>query len=203
MILFADRGCPFAHRVLALFAHLGCRPDLRESRVGEKPDGLDRYSSSGVIPLLVHGDFVLTESRVMLEHLAEHYAFADAYPVDLKTRSLHRHAMAVVDVFLAPLLFDKTDDAVDSARLEDALQILEQATASVAPQPHLLAMHSAPIWWRFRLWHPTHVVTQAIEARTALCAWLDTALALDCLTRTAPDPDAHRQDFVRSQQVSH
>lgn len=186
-----------------MFEHLGCPPDLRESTVGEKPAGLDRYSSSGVIPLLVHGDLVLTESRVMLEYLAEYYGFVDAYPVDLKTRSLHRHAMAVVDVFLAPLLFAKTDAAVDGARLEDALRILEQATASVAPQPHLLAMHIAPIWWRFRLWHPTHVVPRAIGERAALCDWLDTSLKLDCLTRTVPEPIMHRQDFVRSQQDAH
>lgn len=202
MILFADRGCPFAHRVLALLEHLGYPPDLRESMVGDKPDGLYQYSASGVIPLLVDGDFVLTESRVILEHLTEHYGFADGYPVDLKVRSLHRHAMAVVDGFLAPLLFAKPEAAVDRARLEDALRTLEQATTSVAPQPHLLAMHIAPIWLRFRLWHPTHTVTRAIEARGSLCDWLEAALQLDCLRHTAPDPVTHREDFARSRQLT-
>ena len=83
MILFSDRGCPFTHRVLAFFEHLGCPPDLRESTVGEKPEGLSQYSASGRIPLLVHGDLVLTESRVMLEHLADYYEFQESYPPDL------------------------------------------------------------------------------------------------------------------------
>lgn len=119
--------------MLALLDHLGCPPDLRESMVGEKPEGLYQYSSSGHIPLLVHGDLVLTESRVMLEHLAEHYGLDEAYPADLGARSLHRHAMAVVDVFLAPLLFTPTDTDVDAPGLDDALRALEDATASAAP----------------------------------------------------------------------
>lgn len=201
MILFADRGCPFAHRVLALFEHLGCPPDLRESVVGEKPDGIYRYSAGGAIPLLVHGDLVLTESRVMLEHLAEYYSFADAYPADLMARSRHRHAMAVVDDFLAPLLFGRSDTHVDGPRLEDALRVLEEATATVAPHPHLLAIHLAPIWLRFRVWHPAHAVTRAIEARSVLRAWLDSALLLDCLRRTAPDPVTHQQDLARARQL--
>jgi len=80
MILFSDRGCAFAHRVRALLDHLQCPVDLRESMVGEKPEALYQYSSSGRSPLLVHGDLVLMESRVMLEHLAEYYAFEDSYP---------------------------------------------------------------------------------------------------------------------------
>ena len=187
--------------MLALLEHLGCPPDLRESMVGEKPDGVYQYSSSGVIPLLVHGDLVLTESRVMLEHLAEHYAFADAYPADLKARSLHRHAMAVVDDYLVPLLFGRTDVHVNGPRLDDALRALEAATAHAAPQPHLLAIHIAPIWLRFRLWHPAHAVTHAIEARDVLCHWLDAAVQLDCIKHTAPDPVTHQEDLANARRA--
>jgi glutathione S-transferase len=202
VILFADRGCPFAHRVLALLEHLGRPPDLRESVVGEKPDGLYQYTSSGVIPLLVHRDLVLTESRVMLEHLAEHYAFADAYPLDLGARSRHRHAMAVVDAYLAPLLFGRIDADVDGPRLADALRVLEVATAGVGPRPHLLAFHLAPIWLRFQWWHPAHPMIRAIEARGALCRWLDTAAQLECLKRTAPDPVTQQEDLARARQAA-
>lgn len=200
-ILFSDRGCPFAHRVLALVEHLGCPIDRRESLLGDEPDGIHPYSSSGRIPLLVHGDLVLTESRVMLEHLAEHHDFADAYPADLGTRTLHRHAMAVVDEFVGPLLFIRPDAEVDGARLDDALRAVEDATSTVAPRPCLLVLHVAPIWLRFRLWHPTGPVTRAIEARGRLCDWLDTAAAIDCLTRTAPDPAMHTEDVERARQA--
>ena len=201
MILFADRGCPFAHRVLALFDHLGCPVELRESVVGEKPGGIEHYSSNGVIPLLVHDDLVLRESRVMLEHVAEHYAFEAAYPTDLGTRSLHRQAMAVVDNFFAPLLFAQTDIHVDDLHLKEALYVLEKAVVTVKPRPHLLAMHVAPIWLRFQLWHPDHAVTHAIKIRPALSHWLDATVQLDCLQCTAPDPSTHKQDLERARQL--
>lgn len=201
MILFADRGCPFAHRVLALLEHLQAPLDLRESLVGEKPEGIHQYTTSGSIPLLVHGDLVLTESRVMLEHLAEHYSFADAYPADLKSRSRHRRAMAIVDDFLAPLLFGRTDARVDAARLEDALYAVEEVTTSVA-LPDLLTLHIAPIWLRFRMWHPTHVVTHAIESRISLCRWLDAAVQIDCLKRTSPDPVIHMEDLALAKRLA-
>lgn len=201
MILFADRGCPFAHRVLALLEYLGSPPDLRESLVGEKSEEIYQYSSSGSIPVLVHGDLVLTESRVMLEHLAEQYAFADAYPADLGSRSRHRRAMAIVDDFFVPLLFGRTDAKVDGPRLDDALRALEQVT-TMAPRPNLLSLHIAPIWLRFRLWHPAHAVTRAIQSRETLCRWLDVALELDCLKNTAPDPVLHLEDLAKARQLA-
>jgi glutathione S-transferase len=202
VILFADRGCPFAHRVLALLDHLDCPPDLHESMVGARPDGLGQYSSSGRMPVLVHDELVLTESRVMLEHLAEHYELTGAWPADLGARSRHRHAMAVVDDFLAALLFGPTDADVDGPRLEDALRFLEDATATVAPHPCLLAFHIAPIWLRFRWWHPAHAVPRAVHAHGALRGWLDAAVQLSCLTRTAPDPVTREEDLVRARKAA-
>jgi glutathione S-transferase len=199
-VLFSDRGCPYAHRVLALLDHLGRPVDLRESRVGHTPVGLERYSSSGRIPLLVHGELAITESRVMLEHLAEHYELADAYPTDLAVRTLHRHAMAVVDDFLAPRLARTLTDS-DRARLDDALTALETVTALAAPRPSLLAFHVAPIWLRFRWWHPNGAVTRAIEARAPLCAWLDAAARLPGVARTAPEHAAHMVDLERARQM--
>lgn len=200
MILFSDRGCAFAHRVLALLDYLECPADLRESLVGEKPAGLYQYSLSGRLPLLVHGNLVLMESRVMLEHLAEYYELEESYPVELGARSRHRHAMAVIDGVLVPLLFGRTD--VDTRRLDDALRVLEAAFATVPPRACLLVFHVAPIWLRFRLWHPVHTVTHAIQARASLCGWLDAAVQLVSLRRTAPDPATHEEDLIRARQAA-
>ena len=38
-VLFADRGCPFAHRVRALLDHLTVVHDVVESPPGERPLG--------------------------------------------------------------------------------------------------------------------------------------------------------------------
>lgn len=200
-VLFSDRGCPFAHRVLALLGHLGAPVERRESPVGEKPDGLEQHSAAGYLPLLVHGDLVLTESRVMLEHLAEHHGYTDAYPADLAARSLHRHALAVVDRTLVPLLFGRKHAEPGDPRLEDGLAALAAATATVEPRPSLLALHVAPMWLRFRWWQPASVVTRAIEARTSLAVWLDATIELACVTRTAPDRIAHLEDLSRARQA--
>lgn len=195
-ILFCDRGCPFAHRVLALFEHLGHPFDRREVAVGSKPEGLEHYSASERLPLLVQGELVITESRVMLEHFAEHYGFTNAYPRDLATRTLHRHAMAVVDDYLVPLLMKRITG--DDRRLGDALAAIEAATATTRPLPCLLAIHLAPVWNAFRAWYPDEATTRAIQARPSLRRWLDKALALDCIARTAPDPAVIERDLNRA-----
>lgn len=200
-LLFSDRGCPFAHRVLALLTHLEAPSERHEAQVGEKPPGIHRYAKSAPIPMLVHGDLVLTESRVMLEHLAEHHGMSDAYPPDLAERTAHRHAMAVVDERLVPLLMERAPVAPDDPRLHDALRALEAAVATTAPRPCLLVLHVAPIWLRFRLWQPEGVVTRAIEARPTLCAWLDEAVELECVARTAPDPVTHLEDLARAREA--
>lgn len=110
--------------------------------------------------------------------------------------------MAIVDDFLAPLLFGLTDADVDAPRLADALRTFEDATASVVPQPYLLAFHVAPIWLWFRWWHLAHAVTRAVQARCTLCDWLDAVDQLDCLRRTAPYPATHEEDLTRARQAA-
>lgn len=196
--LFFDRGCPFAHRVLALLEHLGQPVERHMSPVGDRPDGVERYSPSGRIPLLVHGDLVLTESRVMLEYLAEHHGFVDPCSASLGLHSLHRNAMALVDDYLVPLLFGRTRAGPDELRLDEALGTIEQVTATAAPGPCLLAFHVTPIWIAFQSWRPSGVVTRAILARVGLREWLDATAGLDCLARTAPDSATHAEDVARA-----
>jgi len=108
--------------------------------------------------------------------------------------------MAVVDDFLVPVLFGRMD--VDAHRLDDALKAVEDAAATVAPQPCLLAFHVAPIWLRFRLWNPEHAVIRAVQVCGSLYGWLDAAVRLDGLRRTAPDPATHEEDLTRARQAA-
>lgn len=188
-LLFSDQGCPFAHRVLALLDHLGCEHESRRARVGRKPDGIERYSGRGSTPLLVHGDLVITESRVMLEHLAEHYLMQDALPSALPERTLHRQAMAVVDKTLAPAF---TGPDPSPGHLVEALDSLEAAAALAPPRPELLALHVAPMWLRLQWWRAGSATTAAVRARPALRAWLDAAAGLACVRRTTPDAAERR-----------
>ncbi len=195
-ILFSDRGCPFAQRVLAFAEHLAIPIDRREAPVGEKPDGLEQYSSSGTIPLLVHGDLVITESRVMLEHLAEHHGFDGAYPDDLVARTRHRYVMALVDEHLAPLLMRR-----GTARgLEEVLDALERVLGD-EPVASLVTFHVAPILSRFALWHPDAETTRAIANRRTLSRWLERAMEIPSLSRTTPDPEVAACDIAHAREA--
>ncbi len=199
-ILFSDRGCPFAHRILALLDHLEVPVERRESTVGAKPAGLEQYSVALRIPLLVHGDLVLTESRVIAEYLAEHHGFADAYPDDVVARSLHRHAMALFDRTIVPILFDRA--RADDSQLDDVLRALAAATATeTTPRPCLLSLHVAPMWLRLRWWQSTGAVVNATRNHPALRTWLDATTELACVTRTAPDREAHLEDVARARRA--
>jgi len=176
--------------VLALLDHLERPVRLRESAVGDKPEGVTEYSASEQIPLLVHGDLVLTESRVMLEHLAEFHGFEGAFPAELSARTLHRHGMAVVDCVIAPLLFRKLDES-EEARLDETITALDTIARAAPVEPSLFAFHVGPIWLRFRWWQPQGPVTRAFETRPRLRDWLDAATQLDALRRTAPNRAAH------------
>lgn len=200
-ILFSDRGCPFTHRALALLDHLGVPVECREAPVGSKPVGVEQYSAASNIPLLVHGELVLTESRVITEYLAEYYGFEAAYPDDVTARSLHRHAITLVDRTIVPALFGRTRVAVDDPGLDDVLTTLEKATATGSSRPCLLALHVAPMWLRVQWWQPNGTIARAVQARPLLRAWLDAAIALACVTRTAPDRAAHLADLARARRA--
>jgi len=188
-----DRGCPFAHRVLSLLDHLGVEPETREAPLGQLPEGLERWSPSGRVPLLVHGALVIGESRVMLEHLAEAYGFDSAYPRELTQRTLQRHAMALMDGSVAPAL-TRPDWKPDAARLAECLDVFEGATQA-PPEPGLFTFHFAPVWLRFQWWHPEGAVTRALADRPKLAAWLDDAASLAAVQRTAPSKADNVADF--------
>jgi len=193
-LLLADRGCPYAHRVLALLDHLGVAHDTRQAPVGQQPDGLLSWSPSGRVPLLVHGAVVISESRVMLEYLAEAYGFESGYPPELVARTLQRHAMALMDIVVAPRLA-VGDAELDVPRIAECLDIFESVAMATPLEPCLLTFHVAPVWLRFQWWRPNGAVTRAIRSRPRLAAWLDGAARLAPVVRTSPSPQDSEDDF--------
>jgi glutathione S-transferase len=170
---------------LALLEHLRVDCELIEAPFGQVPERLRRWSPSGRVPLLVQGEVVIGESRVMLEHLAEAYAFDSAYPRELVERTLHRHAMAVMDAFIAPRLAPG-EEPLEASRLAECVGVLEGVALASPPSPSLLAFHLAPPWLRFKWIYPEGDVTRAIRERPKLADWLDAAARLAAVDRTGP-----------------
>lgn len=187
LTLYADHGCPFAHRVLALLTHLQVPFTLRESPIGQKPQGLSRYSASGRIPLLVDGDLVLTESRVMLEYLAERFDFTTGFPDDLVARARHRHAIALVDEFLTPHLSEGAGWSKAAAlRFEEVLDAFDRVLEA-PDRLTLFTLQIAPVWMRLHWWRPDSPVHAAVQAWPELARKLDATLRLPAIEATSPE----------------
>ncbi len=194
-LVFADRGCPFAHRVLALLDHLGLDHDLTESAVGEKPAGLERWSPSGRIPFFVHGPLAIGESRVILEYLAEEYGLESGRPRGPVERAQQGHAMALFDGSVIPRLVGD-DTELGARRLDECLDVLAAVALASPPEPSVLAFHVAPMWLRFQWWRPEGRVTRGVRERPELAAWLDAATKLASIVRTSPDREQSTADFA-------
>jgi glutathione S-transferase len=143
--------------------------------------------------LLVHGDLSIGESWVMLDYLAETYAFEGAYPASMTERTLQREAMAIVDGQIAKGLMG--DSGLAPPRLTECVDRLEAITRLSAPVPSVMAFHVAPIWLRLQWWQPEGDVTRLIRRRPQLAEWLDATTRLSAVARTSPTRAENVRDF--------
>ena len=193
--LYADYGCPFAHRVLALLHHAEISFDFVEVAHGEV--AIPERNPLGALPLLTHGELVLAESAVINEYLADRYKVASALSPQVGRRAQQRQAMALVDRYLAPLLFTRPD-VEQSDSLRRALPIVESALTS-SDLIGLVEFHIAPLWrWvsRFRRDHPA---VATVATRPTLHRRLEQLLLLPCIERTGPDDTELRAQVARAQ----
>eukprot|EP01137_Pigoraptor_chileana_P013359 Opistho-2@66781 len=73
--------CPFAHRVWLTLEEIGLKYETKETPLTDKPAFTEIYgkalgsdpTSDGKVPVLQDDDFILTESAVVAEYLAEKY----------------------------------------------------------------------------------------------------------------------------------
>jgi glutathione S-transferase len=187
MRLFSTAGCPYAHRTRALLALLGQAVEVREVDLAAKPADFTALSPTGAVPLLEDQGFVLYESMVINEYLAERLAWTDAFASDLHQRARERLAMKrfddlVVTTALRSLRDPGVLDATPVWRREVAQLGLTVAGSRPAS---LLGLHLATHWLR-QDW--AFAGTEAVESlRRAAGPFLDAAAALPCVTATSPD----------------
>lgn len=193
LVLYADYGCPYAHRVLALMALLDVEHTLQLVPHGTPPSPAPKGTQLSRIPLFVAGELVLTESRVINEYLVERFGYADAFPADTEQRARHRYALALVDEYFAPGYVAPLD-ARGRSYLAASLEVFEAAMTS-GPRPSLFALHAAT-GWRFvsRSARQLTNVVPIFETRPTLVAWLDEVAAHPCIVSTSPDEARLREE---------
>ncbi len=197
MRLFFSSGCPYAQRTRALLAVLQQPFDSEEVDLANKSPAFLALSPTGAVPLLEDGDFVLFESAVVNEYLAEKYAWADAFPPGARARAQHRLAMKRFDDVVAPLFFRSLRDATapdahPTWRRE--VDYLGARLADAHPRS-LLGLHLATFWQRMTWVRPDAQVVQALRAAGG--DFLDAAAAQPELLATAPDRETTVRELLK------
>ena len=187
MRLFFAAGCPYAHRTRALLNVLERPADEVVVDLKNKSPEFLALSPTGAVPLLDDAGFVLFESAVINEYLAEKFAWGDAFSAHLQQRARERLAMKRFDDVLAPLFFASVKDAAaldakPSWRRE--VEVLGQTVKDVSPRS-LLGLHVGPHWLRMNWLAPQ--ATLVVALRAAAGTVLDAAAALPSVQATAPD----------------
>jgi len=190
MRLFSTTGCPFAHRSRALLTLMGARFELREIDLTNKPADFLELSPTGAVPLLEDEGFVLYESSVINEYLAERLEWREAFSPDLHQRALERLAMKRFDDVLIPVAFASfsTLGSLESKPLWRREVEFIANTVKQSQPTSLLGLHMATHWARVTRAFPENPVVVAL--REALGAFLDSAASLPCVVKTNPDLDA-------------
>lgn len=105
--LYFTAGSPPARAVLLLARYLKVDVELKQVdlRAGEqKTESFAKLNPQGKVPVLVDGDFVLSESRAILAYLVNsRKPGSDLYPTDPKARALVDHRL----YYDATSIFDK------------------------------------------------------------------------------------------------
>lgn len=190
MRLYFAPGCPYAQRTRALLAALNEAFDAVEIDLSNKPPEFLAKSPTGAVPMLEDGDFVLFESAVVNEYLAEKFAWKDAYAPDVKQRARERLAMRRFDDVLVPLFFRalKDDGAVEANKSwEKELAYFADVVRESKPRS-LLGFHVATHWVRMKWVKPSSPLVMAMQR--AAGTFLDAAAALPEVVHTLPDREA-------------
>jgi glutathione S-transferase len=191
MRLFSTSGCPYAQRTRALLRVLDQPYELSEVDLANKSADFLSRSPTGAVPLLDDDGFVLFESAVINEYLAEKFAWKDAFSPDVKQRARQRLAMKRYDDVLVPLFFralkDPSATTTHATWKREVAFFAEVVNSGAAPRS-LLGLHVATHWQRMTWVRPEAEVAQALRA--ACGAFLDAAAALPEIVASAPEREA-------------
>ena len=129
--LYDAPRCPYCARVRILLAEKGVEYETVEIDLDHRPPWLYDKNPLGKVPVLEEADFLLPESRVIMEYLEERYPEPPLLPSDPGDRAAVRLCLERFDEFSRPyyrVLFEGRP----VEELEAALARLD-ATLSASP----------------------------------------------------------------------
>ncbi|MBL8955955.1 MAG: glutathione S-transferase N-terminal domain-containing protein [Myxococcaceae bacterium] len=187
MRLFSAAGCPFAQRTRALLQLLDTPYELVEVDLSNKSGEFLALSPTGAVPVLDDGGFVVFESAVINEYLAEKLGWKEAFGEDVQQRARERLAMRRFDDFVVPLFYRSLGDPsaiAQSATLRRELAVIAGAVAGRAPAG-LIGLHLATHFVRWEWVAAGGVAMRGL--REALGGYVDAAMGQASIQATNPD----------------
>jgi len=159
------------------------------------------------VPLLQDGEFLVYESDIICEYLAERFDWTDAYGPDLQTNTLMNLAMkqwdqVVIKAFYAALREGRMPDDEGRDKISRELFNIGKPLVMLAGDTeNMLALHVAPFWARMDWLREITPFATLIDEHEELRYWLDRILVLPAIQTTLPDQEAtvetYRDRFVQ------
>lgn len=129
LTLYFAKGSPPSQACLLLARHLKLDIEVKHINLltGEQhSEEFLKLNPLNKVPVLVDGDFVLSESRAILAYLVNtRNAGSDLYPTDLKTRALIDQRL----YFDATVVFQKLGALVVSSSIYESVQLANRVHA--------------------------------------------------------------------------
>jgi glutathione S-transferase len=117
LVLYDNRGSTNANKVRFLLAELGLDHEVREMPLRDKPDEYFEIHPFGLVPALIDGDLVITESNVALRYLAEREGRSDLRGVNAVRRARIDGLLDTLSLELRPALWAVEEPVVYGVEL--------------------------------------------------------------------------------------
>jgi glutathione S-transferase len=117
IVLYDNRDSTNANKVRFLLAELGLDHEVREMPLRDKPDEYFEIHPFGLVPALIDGDLVITESNVALRYLAEREGRSDLRGVNAVQRARIDGLLDTLSLELRPALWAVEEPVVYGVEL--------------------------------------------------------------------------------------
>jgi len=219
--LYSYDACPFAQRTRMVLLENGIEFALTEIDINNKPEGWEKISPYGKVPLLRHDGGTIYESAIINQYLDEVFPDPPLMPTAALPRALARIWMDYCDNRYLPACFKlafarKNPEKLDAnlKAVEDALLFIEHegfrklAAITGEQGPYwlgatsgLVDFHYMPFFERFACYE--ELFGAAIPAEcTRLSAWLDAMQDRESVRATSHDRAYHLEQYRRRMQAA-
>lgn len=223
--LYSYEACPFAQRTRMVLLEKGIEFSLTEIDINNKPEGWEKISPYGKVPLLRHDGGTIYESAIINQYLDEVFPETPMMPASALPRALARIWMDYCDNRYLPacfkLAFGRNDPEKMAANLEaveEGLLFIEhegfRKIAGIAGKsgsddgpywfgttPGLVDFHYMPFFERFACYEELFGASIPAEC-TRLNAWLAAMQDLDSVRATSHDREYHLEQYRRRIQAA-